>query len=81
MLCPERHYERRVEMDRYKLEYEMKSKGVTVEELCKAIGMSKAAYYRKLKGRTEFTRGEIQKMIDFLNLEDPMDIFFTTNVS
>ena len=35
-------------MDRYKLEYEMKSKGVTVEELCKAIGMSKAAYYRKL---------------------------------
>lgn len=63
-------------MDRYKLEYEMKSKGVTVEELCKAIGMSKAAYYRKLKGRTEFTRGEIQKMIDFLNLEDPMDIFF-----
>ena len=81
MLCPERHYERRVEMDRYKLEYDMKSKGVTVEELCKAIGMSKAAYYRKLKGRTEFTRGEIQKMIDFLNLEDPMDIFFTTNVS
>lgn len=81
MLCPERHYERRIEMDRYKLEYEMKSKGVTVEELCKAIGMSKAAYYRKLKGRTEFTRGEIQKMIDFLNLEDPMDIFFTTNVS
>lgn len=81
MLCPERHYERRIEMDRYKLEYEMKSKGVTVEELCKAIGMSKAAYYRKLKGRTEFTRGEIQKMIDFLNLEDPMDIFITTNVS
>ena len=67
-------------MDRYKLEYEMKSKGVTVEELCKAIGMSKAAYYRKLKGRTEFTRGEIQKMIDFLNLEDPMDIFFTPKV-
>lgn len=81
MLCPERHYERRIEMDRYKLEYEMKSKGVTVEELCKAIGMSKAAYYRKLKGRTEFTRGEIQKMIDFLNLEDPMDIFFTPKVS
>lgn len=68
-------------MDRYKLEYEMKSKGVTVEELCKAIGMSKTAYYRKLKGRTEFTRGEIQKMIDFLNLEDPMDIFFTPKVS
>lgn len=68
-------------MDRYKLEYEMKSKGVTVEELCKAIGMSKAAYYRKLNGRTEFTRGEIQKMIDFLNLEDPMDIFFTPKVS
>ena len=68
-------------MDRYKLEYEMKSKGVTVEELCKAIGMSKAAYYRKLKGRTEFTSGEIQKMIDFLNLEDPMDIFFTPKVS
>lgn len=68
-------------MDRYKLEYEMKSKGITVEELCKAIGMSKAAYYRKLKGSTDFTRGEIQKMIDFLNLENPMDIFFNPKVS
>ena len=33
-------------MNKYKLEYEMKSRGISVEELCNAIGISRSAYYR-----------------------------------
>jgi len=68
-------------MDRYKLEYEMKSRGVTVEELCENIGISRSAFYRKCRGLSEFTQGEIQKIVDYLNLGTPMGIFFVDKVS
>lgn len=68
-------------MDGVRLEYEIKRRGVTVEGLCKAIGMSKSAYYRKRNGKTEFTQSEIQKIVDFLRLDTPMGIFFTEKVS
>ena len=37
--------------------------------------------YRKCNGISEFTQGEIQKIVDFLNLETPMGIFFDVKVS
>lgn len=68
-------------MDRIRLEYEIKRRGKTVDELCRAIAISKSAYYRKCKGTSEFTQGEIQKIVDFLGLDTPMGIFFTEKVS
>lgn len=68
-------------MDRIRLEYEVKRRGKTTNQLCKAIGMSKSAYYRKCKGTTEFTQGEIQKIVDYLGLDTPMGIFFADKVS
>lgn len=68
-------------MDRYKLQYEMKKRGVTVEMLCKVVGINKTTFYRKVKGLSEFTQGEIQTIVDYLGLETPMGIFFTEKVS
>lgn len=68
-------------MDKYKLEYEMKRKGVTQEILCKAINMSRSAFYRKCNGMSEFTQGEIQAIVDYLELDSPMGIFFKEKVS
>lgn len=68
-------------MDRARLEYEMKRRGVSVDELCKRIGISKSAYYRKVSGKTEFTQGEIQSIVDALELKTPMGIFFAERVS
>lgn len=68
-------------MDAFKLEYEVKRKGYTIREFCKALNMSRSAYYRKIKGTTEFTQGEIQLIVDLLGLESPMGIFFTSKVS
>lgn len=68
-------------MDKLKLEYEMKTRGVSVEELCNYVGISRSAYYRKVSGKSEFTQGEIQKIVDYLGLSSPMGIFFAEKVS
>ena len=68
-------------MDAAKLEYVMKIRGVSVDELCKVVGLSRSAYYRKIKGTSEFTQSEIQKIVDLLKLESPVGIFFAEKVS
>lgn len=68
-------------MDKYRLEYEMKRRNVTQEELCKALKISRSAFYRKCNGLSEFTQGEIQGIVDYLKLDSPMGIFFKEKVS
>lgn len=68
-------------MDKYKLEYEMKSRGITVEKLCADIHISRSAFYRKCNGITQFTQGEIQSIVDYIGLDSPMGIFFADKVS
>lgn len=68
-------------MDKFKLEYEMKSRGVTIERLCKDLNISRSAFYRKCNGISEFTQSEIQKIVTYLDLSSPMGIFFDNKVS
>ena len=63
-------------MNKARLEYEMSVRGVTRAKLCEVLGI-----YRKCNGGSEFTQGEIQKIVDFLNLETPVGIFFDAKVS
>lgn len=64
-------------IDRNKLEYLMKSKGIKVDEMCQACEMGRSAWYRKLKGQTEFTLKEIKAITDLLGQEESLiDIFF-----
>lgn len=68
-------------MNKALLEYEMKKRGATIADMCAMLGMSRSAFYRKCNGQSEFTQSEIQKIVDFLNLETPVGIFFTEKVS
>ena len=68
-------------MDKNKLMYEMKSRGITIEKMCCELGISRSAFYRKCNGKSEFTQSEIQHIIDYLEIESPMGIFFTQKVS
>ncbi len=68
-------------MNKYLLEYEIKRKGHSISEYCDAIGIDRSSYYRKTCGKSEFTQSEIQKTLAFLNLDDPMPIFFADKVS
>ena len=68
-------------MDKALLEYEMNKKGVSIGRMCEILGVSRSAFYRKCNGTSEFTQGEIQKIVTALNLDSPMEIFFSNRVS
>lgn len=63
-------------MDKALLKYEMSKKGITVTDLCGKLGISPSAFYRKCDGRSEFKQGEIQTIVNVLELESPVAIFF-----
>lgn len=68
-------------MNKALLRYTMDTQNVSVEELCAYIGISKSAFYKKINGKSEFTRGEIEKICRRLALASPVDVFFADKVS
>ena len=68
-------------MDKFRLEYETKRRGLTVRDLCAAARISQSTYYKKVKGQSEFTQSEIQAIVDLLGLDSPVGIFFSDKVS
>lgn len=68
-------------MDKARLMFEMNKRGVAILDMCKALSMSRSAFYRKCNGTSEFTQSEIQKIVDILDLQSPMGIFFAEKVS
>lgn len=68
-------------MDEEKLREIMRKQGVTVEDMCVYLDISRSAFYRKCKGITQFTQGEIEGIVNKLKLNSPMGIFFKEKVS
>jgi predicted DNA-binding transcriptional regulator AlpA len=68
-------------MDKALLIYEMDKRGISIKMMCKKLGISRSAFYRKCNGITEFTLSEIKIIIDYLELEFPNEIFFAQKVS
>lgn len=68
-------------MNKARLEYEMRIHNVSKTDMCARLHISRSAFYRKCNGYSEFTQSEIQKIVDILNLESPMGIFFNEKVS
>lgn len=63
-------------MNKTLLEEKMREKGKSITDMCRMLGISRSAFYRKRNGLSEFTQNEIRKIVDFLELDSPMDIFF-----
>ena len=68
-------------MNKAKLLDAMKTQGVSIQDMCSKLNMSRSAFYRKCNGISEFTQNEIQHIVDILQLESPMGIFFAEKVS
>ena len=68
-------------MNKALLEYEMKKRSVSIGDMCNILGISRSAFYRKCTGVSEFTQSEIQVIVNTLDLESPMGIFFDPKVS
>ena len=63
-------------MNKALLEYAMSEKGKSISDMCEMLGISRSAFYRKCNGKSEFTMSEIKKIVDFLELDSPVEIFF-----
>ena len=55
----------------------MVEKGFTQEKLAEAVGISTNSMSRKLLGERQFRLGEVVKICEVLEIDDPRDIFFT----
>lgn len=58
----------------------MTAKGWNVETLAKVIGIDSATFYRKMAGKSEFTRDEIVAICKTLDT-NPMPIFFADELT
>ncbi|NSB16492.1 helix-turn-helix domain-containing protein [Clostridium beijerinckii] len=58
-------------------------KGKKISEVSETLKISKSAFYRKLNGKSDFTRQEICDLINYLGIdtEKAMEIFFYQKVS
>lgn len=63
-------------MNKALLEYQMKVNGKSISDMCEMLSISRSAFYRKCNGISEFTQSEIKKIVEYLNLASPVDIFF-----
>ena len=63
-------------MNKALLEYKMKENGKSISDMCEMLEISRSAFYRKCNGKSEFTHSEICKIVEYLKLESPVDIFF-----
>ena len=63
-----------------KLKGKMTEAHVSQAKLSEHLGITVQSLNAKLNGRTQFTLGEAIKITAFLNLKDPVDIFFSSSV-
>lgn len=64
--------------DVYKFKYIVSKKGFTLGDVAAWLGINQTTLYRKMYGRSDFTRNEIFIICTNLNLtnEDTFSIFF-----
>lgn len=65
------------------LKAECTRRGMTLDDLASRIGINVATLYRKMTGRNEFLRNELQIIRDTLNLNDEqfLLIFFNNKLA
>ena len=63
--------------DVLKLEYVLKSHGITKQDVIEAEGWGSSTYYRKMQADSEWTIGEANELIGLgVELTEIIDIFF-----
>ena len=65
------------------LKAQMLLRNKKISDVAQELNISKSALYRKLNGKSDFTRREIYKLMNFLQIEptEAMSIFFNEKVS
>ena len=62
--------------DKNKFKASIVAAGKTVNDVALKLGLNESTLYRKINNDGAFTRKEIQEIIIFLEIKNPLDIFF-----
>lgn len=55
--------------------------GITSKELAEKLGINESTLYRKINKDGNFTRDEINKLIEILGIDNPQEIFFAEKLA
>lgn len=53
----------------------------TMQNIADLLGINQATLYRKINGSSDFYRREIQAICNYLEIEDPNEIFFAQEIT
>ena len=67
--------------DERKFKAYMVLKGVTAAKVAQSLQINTATLYRKIQRNGDFSRSEIQKLCDFLEIDDPDSVFFAKDLA
>lgn len=62
--------------DKKRFKAQMILAGVTMKDLAEELGVDESTMYRKINLDGNFTREQINKLVQVLKIDTPMDIFF-----
>lgn len=57
------------------------AKGLTQADIAKILGISTKTFNSKLNGKGTLDVNDIEKLIEILDIKNPMEIFFAKHVS
>ena len=63
------------------LRAQIKRANKTNKEVAAHLGIDESTLYRKIKANGNFTREEINKLVEFLKIDDPREIFFAERLA
>lgn len=55
--------------------------GLSLQQVAAELGINEATLYRKMTGKSDFYRKEIQQLCELLNIENPAAVFFAHNLT
>lgn len=67
--------------DRKEFDIELVRNDINMTDLALAINIHPSTMYRKVADNGDFTREEIEKITERLNLDSPMKIFFAQKLT
>ena len=59
----------------------MARNGLKKKDIAQALNISEVTLWRKLKRGGDFTRSELNVLIDLMDIEDVRSVFFASNVT
>ncbi len=64
-----------------KFKAQMALLGMTSKDLAKSLDVDESTLYRKIQNDGNFTRKEINQLIEILEIENPKEIFFADELA